>query len=310
MWIFSRSLDNICYSKLSFQWGSQKLLHGSLFNELTAYLYWPLLSNVCKTDKFGSHCSLKHSSINVQDLCFNFLGSDSFLESNSYDIFALRETNLEDSIYYSNFFMKGYLPLIWKDSTTHMHGVKVYLKEGLHFASDLSLENLSILICVFNWLYFMQCLTSFSSINHFLLLWTRFLVFLHLRYKRHSQSKNLLMHLSLEILTSIIRTGWPDGTDRPGKPSYKFCLIFSFLFFYFTQMVNFPTRILDSDSHSPALLVLFISSDPIKCSIVAFPIRKFWSGCLSFHWFLFKLKKRCPFASYKLWLFSCGLGWS
>ena len=129
-----------------------------------------------------------------------------------------------------------------------------------------------------------------------------FLVFLHLRYKRHSQSKNLLIHLSLEILTSIIRTGWPDATDRPGKPSYKFCLIFSFLFFYFTQMVNFPTRILDCDSHSPALLVLFISSDPIKCSIVAFPIRKFW--------FLFKLKKRCPFASYRLWLFSCGLGWS
>ena len=34
-----------------------------------------------------------------------------------------------------------YLPLIRKYSTTHMHGLAVYVKEGLPFAWDLSLEN-------------------------------------------------------------------------------------------------------------------------------------------------------------------------
>ena len=38
-----------------------------------------------------------------------------------------------------------------------------------------------------------------------------------------------------------------------------------------TQIVNFPTRILDCDSHSPALLDLFISFDTSICSIIAFP---------------------------------------
>ena len=37
--------------------------------------------------------------------------------------------------------VRGYLPLIRKDSSTHMHGLAVYVKEGLPFARDLSLEN-------------------------------------------------------------------------------------------------------------------------------------------------------------------------
>ena len=36
-------------------------------------------------------------------------------------------------------------------------------------------------------------------------------------------------------------------------------------------MVNFPTRIPDCDSHSPALLDLFISSDASICFTMAFP---------------------------------------
>ena len=36
-------------------------------------------------------------------------------------------------------------------------------------------------------------------------------------------------------------------------------------------MVNFPTRIPDCDSHSTALLDLFISSDASICSTMAFP---------------------------------------
>ena len=37
--------------------------------------------------------------------------------------------------------VKGYLPLIWKDSITYMHGLAAYVKEGLPFARSLSLEN-------------------------------------------------------------------------------------------------------------------------------------------------------------------------
>ena len=40
-----------------------------------------------------------------------------------------------------NFSGRGCLSLIQKDSTTHMHGLTIYVKEGLPFAWDLSLEN-------------------------------------------------------------------------------------------------------------------------------------------------------------------------
>ena len=61
--------------------------------------------------------------------------------SSNPDIFALCETNLDDSIHSANFSVRGYLPLIQKDSSTHMHGLAVYVKEGLPFVRDLSLEN-------------------------------------------------------------------------------------------------------------------------------------------------------------------------
>ena len=64
-----------------------------------------------------------------------------FFESNSPDILALCEANLDDSIDSGNFSVRGYLPLIQKDSSTHEHGLAVYVKQGLPFAQDLSLEN-------------------------------------------------------------------------------------------------------------------------------------------------------------------------
>ena len=71
----------------------------------------------------------------------NFADCESFLESNPPDILALCETNLNGSTDSGNFSVRGYLPLIQKDSGTHMHGLAVYVKEGLPFAWDLSLEN-------------------------------------------------------------------------------------------------------------------------------------------------------------------------
>ena len=100
-----------------------------------------ILSKGCKPDNFESHNSLKLSFTNIQDLCSNFVDCDSFLESNSPDILALCETNQGDSIDSGNFSVNGYLLLIQKDSTTHVHRLAVYVKEGLPFAWDLSLEN-------------------------------------------------------------------------------------------------------------------------------------------------------------------------
>ena len=96
------------------------------------------LSKACKPDNFELHNPLKLSFMNLR---LNFVGCKSFLESNSPDILALCETNLDDSIGSGNFSLRGYLPLIWKDSSTHMHGHAVYVKERLPFAHDLSLGN-------------------------------------------------------------------------------------------------------------------------------------------------------------------------
>ena len=100
-----------------------------------------ILSKACKPDNFESHNSLKLSFLNIEGLRSNFVDCESFLESNSPDILALCETNLGVSIDPSNFSVRGYLPLIRKDSGTHMHGLAIYVKEGLPFAWDLSLEN-------------------------------------------------------------------------------------------------------------------------------------------------------------------------
>ena len=56
------------------------------------------------------------------------------------------------------------------------------------------------------------------------------------------------------------------GTDRAGKLCYNFSISNNV-----TQIVNFPTRIPDCDSHGPTLLDLFISSDSSICSTLAFP---------------------------------------
>ena len=59
---------------------------------------------------------------------------------------------------------------------------------------------------------------------------------------------------------------YSSGTDRPGELFYNFSVSNDL-----TQMVNFPMRIPDCDSHSPALLDFFLSSDTSICSTMPFP---------------------------------------
>ena len=61
------------------------------------------------------------------------------------------------------------------------------------------------------------------------------------------------------------RFAYFSRTDRPVELCYNFSISDDL-----TQMVNFPTRILDYDSHSPALLGLFLSADASIFSTMAF----------------------------------------
>ena len=99
------------------------------------------ISKACKPDNFESHNSLKLSFTNIRGFCSNFVDCESFLESNSPDILALCERNLDDSIDSGNFSVRDYLLLIRQDSSTHIHGLTVYVKEELPFVQDLSLES-------------------------------------------------------------------------------------------------------------------------------------------------------------------------
>ena len=77
-----------------------------------------IISKACKPDNFESHNSLMLSFTNVWGLCSSFVVCESFLESISPDILALCETILDGSMDSGNFFMRDYLPLIQKDSST------------------------------------------------------------------------------------------------------------------------------------------------------------------------------------------------
>ena len=99
-----------------------------------------ILSKACKPDNFESHNSLKFSFTNIWSLRLNFVDCESYLGSNSPDILALCETILDDSDDSGDLFVRGYLFLIWKDSSTHIHGLALYVNERLSFARDLSLE--------------------------------------------------------------------------------------------------------------------------------------------------------------------------
>ena len=80
------------------------------------------------------------SFTSIRSLFSTFISYDFFLESNFLDILALvRETLLRTPLL--NFSVKGYLPLISKDSVTQIHSLAVYVNKRFWFAHDLSLEN-------------------------------------------------------------------------------------------------------------------------------------------------------------------------
>ena len=93
----------------------------------------------------------------------------------------------------------------------------------------------------------------------------------------HSISSNTDVVLSINPSANVFIFGdfnihhkdwltYSGGTDRSGELYYNFSLTNNL-----SLMVNFPTQIPDCDSHSPALLDLFVSSDATISSTMAFP---------------------------------------
>ena len=138
-----------------------------------------ILSKACKPDNFELHNSLKFSFTNIWGLHLNLVDCKSFLESNSPNVLALCERNLVDSINSGNFSMRGYLPFIQKDSSIHMHGLAVYVKQGLPITHDLSLENSADSYLCFRLSLLHSVSYFFSSIVH-LHLCAQFFILFHL----------------------------------------------------------------------------------------------------------------------------------
>ena len=137
-----------------------------------------------------------------------------------------------------------------------MHGLAVYVKEGLPLHGTHLQKTLQILIYVFNWLYVTQCLTSFSSINH-LLLCAQFFILFHLTQMRFSPLTHLLMCFSLETSTFIMRTGLlilVELIDLVSSP---------IIFLSQTTLLRWLTFLLASQTMilSLTLLDLFLSSN-------------------------------------------------
>ena len=163
---------------------------------------------ICLTDHRGLHS--------------NFGGCESFLESNCFDILALCETNLDDSIDSGNFFVRGYLLLIRKDSVTHMHGLAIYVIEEFPFAKGTSLENPWDTYC------FWPALLHLGFYFFFLLLLSSSLctVFdIILSNINEALSTNPSANLFAFENFSIHHKDWPThsgGIDRPDKLCYNF----------------------------------------------------------------------------------------
>ena len=144
----------------------------------------------------------------------------SSLESNSPDILALCEANLDDSIDSGNFSVRVYLPLIWKDSVSHMHGLIVYVKEGLSFTWDVSLEKFADSLCF-------QLALYYSASYFFFLYWVpslslcKFLMlFLGLSINSYD---NVFVFEDFDIHHKNKLTYW-RWIDRPGELGWNWCI--------------------------------------------------------------------------------------
>ena len=220
--------------QMSSQWGSQKLLQGLVSHELTAYhsvfdqflTQWivAISSKVCKPDNFESQSSLKLSFTNIQGLHSNFVECESFLESNSPDILALCETNLDDSIDFGNFSVMGYLLLCEGRTSFCMRLISRKLYKDFYLCLRLALLQQVPHFFFLYWSPFLSLCTVFDSISSNI---DKFLSI--------NPSANVFVFGDFNVhhINWLIYSG---GSDRTGELCYNFSISNDL-----TQMLNFPT---------------------------------------------------------------------
>ena len=121
--------------------------------------------------------------------------------------------------------MGDYLPLIQKDYCTHMHGLAVYVKEGLPFAQDRYLQNCRFLL-MFS--------TGFTSISALLLFPLSITFFVFVQFF-DSISSNIDEVLSINPSVNVFVFGdfnvhhkdwltYSSGTDSKGELCNNFSI--------------------------------------------------------------------------------------
>ena len=154
-----------------------------------------------------------------------------------------------------SFSVSVYLPSIWKDSVTHTHCLAVYVKEGLLFPQELSLENSEdsyscvrlALLHLVPYFFFLHWSTSSSF-------WTTFYA---IRYSQSTQLHYVFNFGDFNLYQKDWLTYF-SGTNRPGELCYNIPFSNNH-----TLMVDFsyPYPGLSPVSLIFLFLDLFISSD-------------------------------------------------
>ena len=133
-----------------------------------------------------------------------------------------------------------------------MHGLAVYVKEGLHSTRDLYLENSSDSYLCFR-------LALLHSVSYFFFLYQSPSSSLCTVFDSISSTINevLLINPSANVFVfgnfNVHHKDWltySGGTDRTGELCYNVSISNDL-----THMVNFPTRIPDCDSHIPVFWI-------------------------------------------------------
>ena len=140
-----------------------------------------------------------------------------------------------------------------------MHSLAVYVKEGLPFAQDLSLENSADSYLCFR-------LALLHSVSYFFFLYRSPSSALCMVFDSISSNIDEVLSINASAVFvfgdfNVHHKDWltySGGSDSSGELCYDFSAANNL-----TQVVNFPIRIPDCDSHSPALLDLFFSDASI-----------------------------------------------
>ena len=228
------------------------------------------INSVRSNHQNRANTSFNIAYTNIRGLRSKFHQVESFLSNrNSPDMFCLCETNLDPSFPDTDFNIPGYSTLITKHDTLgrHMHGLGVYIKQGIPCARDKTYEDPSL---------------SFMCFRMALLHSTSFIIFLYRPCQGGSVIFDNISGKIDEILSdypsanihicgdfNVHHKDWLTHsrvTDPEGIECFNFSVAHDL-----TQIVSTPTRLPDVDTHFASLLDLFLTSCPEVCATSILP---------------------------------------